>query len=242
MPEITLLFFLGTFIAGMFMFLAPCTFPLVPGFLAVLAGKEISRRTLVVNTLIFCLGFSFVFISLGLFAGLAGYIAGSLVWLKQLSGLLIIVCALMLLGVIKPQVFIGNSTFKIPRTFVPGSRRGSFLLGTLFSLGWSPCVGPIVASVLLVASAEGAVFLGAALLATFSLGLTIPFLLSAYFYASLSSYVQSSTTLFRLFTYGGGVMLLSFGVLLLVGSDDILIRYGTDLFYWLGLEFIFKYL
>lgn len=242
MPEINTLFLLSTFFAGFLMFLAPCTLPLVPGFLAVLVGKEHDRRHVLILTTLFCVGFSSVFIILGIFAGLAGAVLSAQSWVKPLSGLLIIIYSLMLLHVIKPHFFIGKKNFAIPRVFVAGSRRGAILLGMLFSLGWSPCVGPIVASVLLIAATEGTALLGALLLFVFSLGLAVPFLLSAFFFGHITTFFNRVPRIAMFLSRGGAVLLLLFGVLLLVGSDDIIVRYGTQIFYWLGLDVIFTYL
>lgn len=242
MPEISVLFFLGTYVAGFLMFLAPCTLPLVPGFLTVLVGKEQNRRRLMHATALFCAGFSIVFILLGIFAGFAGAVLSAERWLKPLSGLIIIIYSLMLLNIIRPYFFIGRKNFSIPKMFIPGSKRGALLLGMLFSLGWSPCVGPIVASVLLIAATEGTALLGALLLFVFSLGLATPFFLSALFFSHLSVFFQTVPHMARLLTLAGALLLLLFGVLLLLGSDEIIVQYGTDVFYWLGLDIIFAHL
>lgn len=191
---------------------------------------------------LFCGGFSTVFIFLGIVAGFAGAVLSAERWLKPLSGFFIIIYSLMLLNVIKPYIFVGRKSFSIPKFFIPGSARGAFLLGMLFSLGWSPCVGPIVASVLLIAATEGTILLGALLLFIFSLGFATPFLATAAFLSQLATVFKTIPGVTSFLSHAGALLLLLFGTLLVFGSDEIIVRYGTDLFYLLGLDIIFAYL
>ncbi len=245
MLELSLLFVGSAFLAGFLMFLAPCTFPLVPAFLAVLAGGRgnvINKRDLIKNTLFFCLGFSIVFVTLGLLAGsLTDALGPYLSIIKKTSGILIILFALMIMGFIRPYFFIGQKSMMIPRWLTPGTYRGSFLLGTIFSVGWSPCIGPIMASIILLAASDGSALVGAFLLLIFSLGFALPFILSAFFYHKLAKLVPQLNWVSKGFTILAGSMLLLLGTLLLFGNEGIILEYGTKLFYLLKLEFLFDY-
>jgi cytochrome c biogenesis protein CcdA len=240
--EITVWFLGSVFIAGFLMFLAPCTLPLVPGFLALISGDTESRSRLFYNTLLFCTGFSFIFILLGLSVGMVGQFFVSAVGIvTYVSGVVIILMALMLLGVIGQNIFVGNRSFRLPRSIIPGTYRSSFLLGTLFSLGWSPCIGPIMATVLLLAASEGSAGVGFVMLAVFSLGLSVPFLLSALFYAVLKERFVRYQRIGETARVLAGVLLLGFGCLLLLGMEGLILEIGTRLFYAIGLDSLFNY-
>ena len=171
----------AAFLAGILMFLAPCTLPIVPGYLAFIAAvpegasKGSARKRVLINALAFVLGFSAVFILLGTFAAAAGSFLGP--WrdtLGRAAGALIIIFGLTMLGVIRIPVLSGDKHMAIPHFLSLGKPHSSALIGALFALGWSPCIGPILGSILLYASASGTAGQGALLLAIFSLGLGLP--------------------------------------------------------------------
>ncbi len=245
MPEISLLFSLSIFIAGFLMFLAPCTFPLIPGFLAVLAGGKKSKNeklNIISNTVAFCFGFTLIFILFGIGASTINiYFADSFILIKKFSGILVIIFGLMILGFIKPYFFIGQKTLVIPRFIQPGTLRSSFLLGSVFSIGWSPCIGPIMASVLLIAANGESVLMGIFVLTLFSLGFSLPLVLSAVFYQRISHLVRPYERFNQLIKILSGLILLVLGVLLLLGDEGLILVYGTKLFYLLRLDFLFNY-
>jgi cytochrome c-type biogenesis protein len=166
----------GAFLAGVLMFLAPCTLPIVPGYLAFIAGvspgeEKGARGRIVRNAIWFVIGFSVVFVLLGTFAGYVGVAIGP--WrtlVARLAGLVIIFFGLTMLGVIKFSFITAEHRARIPKFLSLGRPESSMLIGALFALGWSPCIGPILGTILFIATTTSA-FAGALLLTVFSLGL-----------------------------------------------------------------------
>ncbi len=228
------------------MFFAPCTLPLVPAFLSVLGGTRTNvtnSQTLIINTVYFCLGFSLSFLIFGLF------IRQITLWfvpnpdiINFIAGLFLVLLALILMGVLRTSLFTGFKTFSLPALFTPGTKSSSFAIGSAFSFGWSPCIGPVFATVLLLATTSSDWLYGSLLLIFFCLGFSLPFLLSAIFFTKLENLLQRYLWLSRTYNLLTGLVLLVFGVLLLVGQEGIILSYGTKLFYFLGLDIIFNYL
>src|SRR3989344_7514939 len=166
----------AAFVAGFLMFLAPCTLPIVPGYVAFVAGG--TRARVLVNALGFVAGFSIVFIVLGVFAGSLGALLfpyrGFVI---QLTGALLVLFGLVMLGRWRVPGLSGQWQVRCAWVGRLARRRVwvATLLGALFALGWSPCIGPILGSVLFLAGASGTALQGALLLALFSLGLALPF-------------------------------------------------------------------
>ncbi len=249
MLEITLTFTIASFVAGVLMFFAPCTFPLVPAFLAFISGIDQNKksghktRVLVKNAMAFCLGFSVVFIGFGILAGLAGSLLGSLEgWLLKIGGLIVIFFGLVMMNVIKLNSLFSGKTFALPKVFIPGNPVSSALVGASFAFGWTPCIGPILASILLLVSTEGELLTGAFLLAVFSLGLSLPFILTAFFYDKVKSRFNGWSSFNVIITRVGGFLTVIFGLLLFFGNFGILVEWGTEVFMLLGLDFIFDHL
>jgi cytochrome c-type biogenesis protein len=247
MFELSLAFVFAAFVAGVLMFFAPCTFPLVPAFLAFISGIDTEKdkdksKTVVRNAVSFCLGFSFVFIGFGMLAGYFGELIGSTQgWLSKFGGLVIIVFGLMMLDVIKLNKFLSAKSFSIPKVFTPGNTKSSALIGASFAFGWTPCVGPILASILFLVSTQGSFLTGGLLLAIFSLGLSIPFILTAIFYDRVKDKFAHWASMTNLIMKLGGVLMIIFGLLLFFESYGILVEIGTKVFIFLNLDFIFNY-
>jgi cytochrome c-type biogenesis protein len=177
-----------SFIAGLLTFLAPCTLPLVPVYLSFIGGvsaDELSepssgksaKRRILLNGLFFVLGFTAVFISFGALAGVLGANLGpTKIWLGRIGGAAVALFGLIMLGVVKPPTFSQERRFHLPRKLTPGNPISSLIIGGAFAFGWTPCVGPILGSILLFASQSHTATQGALLLGVFSLGLAIPFL------------------------------------------------------------------
>ncbi|MGH9903024.1 MAG: cytochrome c biogenesis CcdA family protein, partial [Pyrinomonadaceae bacterium] len=179
------------FVAGLASFLSPCVLPLVPGYISLISGVSIdhlkgeggsrvaARRAVVVNSLAFNAGLSVIFVSLGAAAGLVGAAVLSNPWVRWIGGLVIIAFGLQLMGVLK----IG-ALYRDTRKFSdekPRGPLGALALGMAFAAGWTPCIGPILGSILTFAAPTGSPGLGASLLLTYSIGLGIPFLLAGLF-------------------------------------------------------------
>jgi cytochrome c-type biogenesis protein len=176
------------FFAGLLTFLAPCTLPLVPGYLSFISGASLAdlqdptkqkraKVKIFFNGLFFILGFSIVFIILGTLAGLAGAaFAPYRLWFSAVGGVLVIFFGLFMMGVIKFSFLAQEKQFKMPSIFGRGKPLNSLVLGSAFGFGWTPCVGPLLGSILLLASSSATALQGAFMLSVFSLGLAMPFL------------------------------------------------------------------
>src|SRR4249920_2620865 len=183
-------------IAGLVSFLSPCVLPLVPPYLIYLTGATIehvesnepasvSKRAIMMSALLFVLGFSTVFVALGASASLVGGLIRA--WSAELSilaGIVIIIMGLHFLGLTRIGFLMREGRLPIPR---PVGLWGAYVMGLAFAFGWTPCIGPILAAILSVAAAEATVTKGAGLLAVYSAGLGIPFLLAAFMIEQFSS-------------------------------------------------------
>jgi cytochrome c-type biogenesis protein len=176
----------GVLLAGLISFLSPCVLPLVPPYLAYMAGTSVSAMRgqgpdmrVILASVLFVLGFSTVFVLLGAGASSLGRVLriyGET--LAIVAGLAIIVMGLHFLGVFRIGLLYREARFTVGRT---GGLAGAYLMGLAFAFGWTPCIGPVLGSVMAVAGAQATVAQGMGLLAVYSLGLGIPFLLAAVF-------------------------------------------------------------
>jgi len=226
----------AAFIAGLLMFLAPCTLPIVPGYLAFISGGagdatietvSAKRRRVLINAFAYVIGFSVVFILLGTFAGAIGSVFGP--WrdtLGRVAGVLIILFGLTMLGVIKISALQAERHFRLPHFLTIGRFESSLLIGALFAIGWSPCIGPILGSILLLASGSATAGQGAFLLAVFSLGLGIPFILTALLLDKIGDTFAKTGWLAQFFSIFGGILLLLIGILMVFGSMGLLVQWG----------------
>ncbi len=242
------------FISGFLMFLAPCTLPIVPGYLAFVSGvrlsdennpeaRRLAHTKIKKNSLFFVLGFSLIFILLGILLGFFGSVLGvSREILLQVSGVLVIMFGLMMLGVFSFSFFKRQFTIKLPSWFRIGTPKSSFLIGGIFALGWSPCIGPILGTLLVLAGTLGTAFQGALLLAVFSLGLAVPFLISAALYTRSQNFFLRYSVLFKVFSIIGGLLLVLIGVLLLLNEWSLFQEWGFEIFKFLDYESLKDYL
>ena len=243
----------GVFLAGILMFLAPCTLPIVPAYLAFIAGiplsalsnpaaKRSARRAVVKNALAFVVGFSLVFIALGASAGLFCVFIGP--WryaLAKLAGVVFIVFGLTMLGVTPLSALARERRIKLPAFLELGRPSSSLLIGALFALGWSPCIGPILGTVLLIASASSTALYGAALLALFSAGLAVPFLLAALLVSETTALLSRLAGVVRWLNIIGGGFLIAVGILLVTGATDLVVGWGYQLFWSTGYGALLNY-
>lgn len=247
-------FVIAVFIAGILMFLAPCTLPLVPAYLAFISGvskdelqnpetRAKARRTIIINGAAFVVGFSLVFIIFGVLAGLLGaQIAQYRIILGQIGGGLIILFGLMMLGVIRIAPLMQDRRMKLPGFLTPGKPSSSLVIGSSFAFGWTPCVGPVLASVLLIASTSTTAWTGAALLAVFSLGLAIPFMLTAFLYSRADKLIGKMGGVSKWINYIGGAFLILLGYLLLTNQFGLTIEYGYKFFDFFNYDSLLNYL
>ena len=211
--------------AGLISFLSPCVLPLIPGYISYISGASLdellaNKKINLLPLILFTLGFSFVFI---IFGAAASYLGQVLLQnsetLRILAGLIIIVFSLQLIGIININFL--NFEKKI-YTKKNNNIWFSFIIGMAFGFGWTPCIGPILGSILALASTEETVFKAIILLSFYSLGLAIPFILSGYLMQRFLMFSKNFKKNINLVTKSGGVILLITGVLILTNQLQIL--------------------
>ncbi|MFQ3573306.1 MAG: cytochrome c biogenesis protein CcdA [Thermodesulfovibrionales bacterium] len=209
------------FVAGVMSFLSPCVLPLVPVYISIVSGmsyedlrtKGFSLKT-ITNTIAFVMGFSTIFIALGASSSYFGILFIEYQGVIRVSGaILIMVFGLFLMGVIKPQVLMREKRIHLFNS--TSTMLGAFLLGVVFAAGWTPCIGPILGSILLYTATQGSSDQGFRLLAVYSLGLAIPFVLSACMLNVFFSYTRRLSGFMNVFSKIIGLVLVIFGLLLL---------------------------
>jgi cytochrome c-type biogenesis protein len=213
------------FTAGLFSFLSPCVLPLVPVYLASLVGPELfdvkrtgRRLPIFLHSLSFVLGFSLVFTTMGAIAGLTGFaINPSLALLNKISGSLLIAFGLFLLAALKIPWLNYEKRLSPSLGNTTGYLR-SFLIGASFSLVWTACVGPILGGILAIALNTATAWHGAYLLAIYSLGLGLPFLVIGLAFDSLLPLLRRIQRYTRIIHVVSGLLLITIGVLVLTGQ------------------------
>lgn len=250
---------LPAFIAGILTFLAPCTLPLVPAYLGFISGSSakdmqdpskmaVIRKLVFINGIFYVLGFSLVFISLGLLFGLGGVaLAKYQTLLTQIGGGFVIFFGLYLMGILNKipglnTLLSSEHRFRLPASLTPGTPHSSFVFGATFAFGWTPCVGPILGSILLLASSTTTALQGAILLSVFSFGLALPFLVIAFGIGHASQTIRKLSKILPYISFIGGVFLLILGVLLLTDSLGIWLSWSFQFLEVLEYERLLDYL
>lgn len=219
------------FFAGLISFVSPCVLPLVPAFLAYLSGTSVAgkgeRLKIFLNSVAYVLGFSVVFALLGvLLQTVLERVAYDVqLWLSRLGGIVIILFALYILGLIKLSFLSREHTLskkKFSVTYVT-----SFVFGAAFAVGWTPCVSAILGSVLALAIAKPGI--GFALLMTYALGLGMPFLLVGLFTQQAMRLIQRSGTFLKYFNIVVGILLLILGVLVFTNNLNLVANWAGAL-------------
>ncbi len=208
------------FLAGLISFLSPCALPLVPGYVSYITGvsaysaEATSRRyDAVLPSVLFVVGFTAVFTALGASASAIGsLLLGYRAVLEKVAGAFILVMALLLIGVLRVPALQMERRLRPQRR---GGALGALPLGAAFAIGWTPCIGPVLAAVLALAGSQTQAVSGALLLLAYSLGLGLPFILAGVYLSHLVQAVKSLRVLLPAFTYAGGGLLAVMGVLLL---------------------------
>ena len=214
-------------VAGLVSFLSPCVLPLVPPYLFYLTGATIeqvsndetakaSKRAVMLAALTFVLGFSTVFVALGASASFIGSLIRA--WSAQLSilaGIVIIAMGLHFLGLTRIGFLMREGRLTAPK---PVGLWGAYVMGLAFAFGWTPCIGPILAAILSVAAAEATVVKGAGLLAVYSAGLGIPFLLAAFMIERFASLFNRMKRHLTTIERGIGVLMVLTGIAFLTGT------------------------
>ena len=221
------------FSAGLISFLSPCVLPLIPGYISFISGQSLnelleSRKINLLPLILFSLGFSFVFIIFGATASMLGkFLLQNSQQLRIVAGIIIIIFSLQLLGIFNINFL--NLEKKI-YTKKSSNIWFSFIVGMAFGFGWTPCIGPILGSILALASTEETILRAIILLSFYSLGLAIPFILSGYLIQRFLVFSKNFKKNIMLVSKIGGITLLITGVLILTNKLQILGYYILNAF------------
>lgn len=235
------------FTAGILSFASPCVLPLIPSYLTYITGLSFSqlddehpdakvRLTVLLHSLCFILGFSVIFILLGAIAGIASsniqmYLREGLGWVEKIGGLLIFLFGVHMTGLFHFGVLLGEKRVQLQQK--PSGFAGTFVVGIAFAAGWTPCIGPILASILMVAASSGQVGEGVSLLTLYSLGLGLPFLLSGLLFHQFLTAFKRLRKYIRMIEIGTGVMLMAVGIMLMF---NLLGRLTMVLYQWIPVQ------
>jgi len=230
--------FLGAVVAGLVLFFSPCIAPVIPAYLSSISGvswKEMNEDGInwkvMANAFAFVTGFSVLFILMGLMLGFFSTVGGFRTWVNYIGGTLILVLALHMLELITIPFL--NREFNISDKVKPRGYLGSIMMGGAFGLAWTPCTGPVLATILALAANTGEVFQSGWLMFGFSVGLAIPFLLTGLFTARVTQWLARQRNFMKWLNRVTGVVLLVLGVLIFTGRLDGLLG---SLFNWLGIS------
>jgi len=227
------------FLAGLISFLSPCVLPLIPGYISYISGTsfdelvEKKKNLVVIKTIFFTLGFSFVFIALGSTASFIGkfFLTNSDIF-RIIAGLIIIFFSLQLIGIINFKFM--NKDIRIYTDQYSHNLAFPVLVGAAFGFGWTPCIGPILGSILTLAAIETNISKSIYLLSSYSLGLAIPFIISGilidkflFFSKNFRKYISTITKI-------GGTILLLTGIAILTGQLQVLGFFILEYFPALG--------
>ncbi len=226
------------FSAGTFSFLSPCVLPLFPSYLSFITGMSVDhlaseatgpdRRRVIMNSVAFILGFTMVFVSLGASFSAAGqFLLDYRDWIRQIGGLLIILFGLYITGLLRIGFF--SRTQQIQMKTKPAGVIGSVLVGVTFAIGWTPCVGPILGSILSLAGTAETVQKGVGLLLAYSAGLALPFFLSSLALGSFLRFFKRYRPMMPVVERVAGVLLIIVGTLVVTNYFVILNSYAISL-------------
>ena len=214
--------YVGAFIAGLLSFLSPCVLPLIPSYITYITGLSFAdlqeehpshkvRQTAMLHSLAFILGFTVVFVLLGASATYIGsFLNQHAAFLRKAGGILIVLLGVHVTGLIPITMLLGEKRVTLHRK--PAGFAGTFLVGLAFAAGWTPCIGPILAAILMVAATEENVYHGIVLLLIYSLGLGIPFFLSSLAMHQFIVVFKRFKKYIRMFEICTGVFLVLVGV------------------------------
>jgi cytochrome c-type biogenesis protein len=215
--------------AGLLSFLSPCVLPLIPSYVTFITGLSLedlkdARRAALIHATLFICGFTLIFVSLGATATALGQVLNyQRLWISRVGGALIIVFGLYMLGVFNVGIFSRERRVHIADK--PVGYFGTLLVGIAFGAGWTPCIGPILGSILTYAASEADVGRGVGLLLAYSFGLAIPFILAAVAIERFMTVFQRMKHHLVWITRIAGVLMIAIGVLLMTNYFTILASY-----------------
>ncbi len=228
---------IAAFVAGLISFLSPCVLPLVPGYVSLISGAGVEElksndgqlfRKVMLNSIAFIIGFSIVFIALGAISTEVGQMLRFYKsMLARVAGVVIIVFGLHLTGIFKIKALYTDARL---HSVKGGSTAwGAFVIGFAFAFGWTPCVGPILAVILGFAAAQDSVVKGIFLLAIYSLGLAVPFLITSLGIGRFLKFYSRFRSHMHALEVASGALLIALGVLLVFGRFTLLASYFSFL-------------
>ena len=224
---------IAAFLAGVASFLSPCVLPLVPGYISMITGASVEElqskdrkllNTVLLHSVMFILGFTLVFVILGAAATGLGHLVK--IYKRQLTwiaGLVIIVLGLHLTGIFKIKALYADK--RLHSVGGGKSPLGAFAVGFAFAFGWTPCIGPILATILMVAGNTATVYRGILLLFIYSMGLAVPFLVTSIGINGFLSFYGKFRRHLHLVEVLSGVFLVAFGLLIMTGHFTVLSGY-----------------
>jgi len=226
------------FSAGLFSFLSPCVLPLFPSYLSFITGMSVAdlsaelspavRRRVLVHAIVFVLGFSLVFVGLGAsFSAVGQFLLDYRDWIRRVGGVLIVIFGLYIAGIFRLGLFGRTAQWQIREK--PAGYLGTLAVGVTFAIGWTPCVGPILGAILSLAGTAETVTTGVGLLVAYSLGLGVPFLLSAIALGSFLKFFKRYRPFIPTVERGAGVLLVVVGVLVYTNYYIVLNAWAISL-------------
>jgi cytochrome c-type biogenesis protein len=224
---------IAAFVAGVLSFLSPCVLPLVPGYVSLISGvgvEELKEQNaallskVMLNSIAFVIGFSIVFVALGAVATEVGQFAARYKSvLAQVAGVVILIFGLHLTGLYKIKLLYSDA--RLHNVKGGSTAWGAFVIGFAFAFGWTPCVGPVLSAILYLAAAENSVSKGIFLLAVYSLGLAVPFLLTSLGIERFLRFYGKFRRHMHAIEVASGGLLIALGVLLIFGRFTLLSHY-----------------
>lgn len=224
---------IAAFVAGFLSFISPCVLPLIPGYISFVSGATLEdmrapagqhRRQVLITSLAFVLGFSIVFIALGASASAIGrFMMQKAPLLAKVAGAIIIVLGLHMMGLFKLAFLEREKRAHVQRK--PPGILGAMLVGIAFAFGWTPCIGPILGGILLVAGSKETVAEGVLLLAIYSAGLGVPFLLTSLAIDKFFALTARIRKHYHTIELVSGGLLVAIGVLIFTGQLTVIVRY-----------------
>ncbi len=228
---------LAAFVAGLISFLSPCVLPLVPGYVSLISGvgvEELKAQRggllgkVMINSIAFILGFSVVFIALGALSTEVGQLlARYKTVLSEIAGVVIIIFGLHLTGIFKIKALYTDA--RLHSVKGGSTAGGAFIIGFAFAFGWTPCVGPILAVILGFAAEQDSVTKGIFLLAIYSMGLAVPFLLTSLMIERFLKFYSRFRSHMHAVEVASGGLLIALGILLVLGKFTLIANYLSGL-------------
>ncbi len=230
--------YIGAFLGGVLSFLSPCVLPLIPSYVSYITGisfedfktadKAFIRKLTLINSSAFVIGFSTIFILLGISSSFIGSLFSYYYdQIRITGGIIIVIFGLYVMGLLKLNFLASDKRVHLKSK--PRGVLGSLVVGLTFGAGWTPCIGPILGSILLIAGTSGSAMYGFKLLLVYSAGLAIPFVTTSLLINTFISHFKAIQKYMRAIMIVSGLLLIGFGIILLTDSVHLLLSVAPDL-------------